>query len=346
MPPATPLYTRDQVFNLVKSFSGQSNVIAVPRIFISLTGSASLALLLSQLLYWSERTTRRDRFVYKSNRDWFEEVGASRYDVDQFKTLPYVETKVKRANNYPTTHYRLRIDVLVDEMMALLEKNTPILDEEEEEEDLAEMNTDPAKICTPLCENSHTLMQNFAQPLVENNKSLTKITTKTTTDSLKDGTCAPEGARPPEKASSVVKKKSKDKPQSKPEEPSAQWEMMRAISTVTSYELKFKDVAAQVGRIAKQILAGGYTVQDVLDFETYWQENDWRWKKDKRKPTPADILKDIPESKKSMTPINYEEIYAQRRAAALKELEDYRKQLEQNAASQTGESEEVENAAL
>ena len=334
MPPATPLYTRDQVFNLVKSFSGQSNVIAVPRIFITLTGSASLALLLSQLLFWTERTTRPDGFIFKSDQDWKDEVGVTPYAVSKFKTLPYIETKVKRANGSPTTHYRLLFDSLVDQLMALLEMESS--NSEDPSLETAESTSRNQEIHSSISKD----------PFGEFNETLTKITTKNTAKNTTKKVnpkglaqvCAPFE---PEPSTSVSKPKRQSKPKAEPSP--LQYPMMQAIAKVTRSNIKIRDMAARIGKVAAQLLAAGFTPEDVLNFESYWKENDWRWEKSRMLPRPSDIVSLIEQSKSSTS---YEPTIEERRAAALKELEDYRKQLEQNAAIQTGGSEEVENAAL
>jgi hypothetical protein len=112
----SPLPTphKDRIYALIKDSMGEVNVLAIPRIFITITGSLALASLLSQLLYWSDRAKRKDGFVYKSARDWHLEVGASEYAVDKFNRLPYIETRVKKANGCPTTHYRINFEKLAE----------------------------------------------------------------------------------------------------------------------------------------------------------------------------------------------------------------------------------------
>lgn len=52
--------------------------IAFQRCFVRLTDSMSAALMLSQALYWSERTSDPDGWFYKSREEWTEETGLSR----------------------------------------------------------------------------------------------------------------------------------------------------------------------------------------------------------------------------------------------------------------------------
>lgn len=313
-------YSREQILSLIKSFAGQANIIAVPRIFVALTGDTSLALMLSQLLYWSDRSLRPDGFIFKSAREWLVEVGVTSYAVGKFNALPYVETKVLRANGSPTTHYRIIFDVLVDHMMALLE-----MDSSFSENPFLE-NTES------ISRNQEIHLSNSKSPFIDFNKSLTEITTKTTTETVNPKglaqNCAPPSPDPSPVSVSKPKKRSKPKTEPSP----LQYPMMQAIAKVTGSNIKIRDMAARIGRVASQLLEAGYTPEDVLNFEAYWQENDWRWKKSRMLPRPTDIQSLIDQSKSSD---NYEQLFEEKRAAAIKELEDFQKQFDE--INKTGE---------
>ena len=109
---------RDDVLSIVRQFTGHENIIAVPRILIELTGDPILAMMLNQLLYWSAQK----EWIYKSLEDWNEEIGGiSRYRMDKFAELPYVETELHKANGAPTTHYRINADLFYDALMKIIE---------------------------------------------------------------------------------------------------------------------------------------------------------------------------------------------------------------------------------
>ena len=68
------------VFDLIARFSGQANILTIPRPFIDwLDGDHLASLLLSQIFYWSSRTADPDGWFYKSARDWTDELGMSTY---------------------------------------------------------------------------------------------------------------------------------------------------------------------------------------------------------------------------------------------------------------------------
>lgn len=57
--------------------------IAFHRVFVTLTGSVTAALFLSQVLYWQEvceRDSTRDGWWWKTREEWAEETGLSRYE--------------------------------------------------------------------------------------------------------------------------------------------------------------------------------------------------------------------------------------------------------------------------
>ena len=116
--------TQTSVFSLIESVSGQSNILTIPRIFIEATGDIESALLLSQLLYWTGRSTRPDGYIYKTYREWQEEIGLTQHQVsratNKLKSFGILETVVKKANGSPTVHYRVITDMFSKWIMQFL----------------------------------------------------------------------------------------------------------------------------------------------------------------------------------------------------------------------------------
>lgn len=73
---------RDEVLELIRQNLGFANVFAVPGVFIALTGDTDSALLLSQLLYWTERARDPRGWVYKARYEWCHELHLSRHRFD------------------------------------------------------------------------------------------------------------------------------------------------------------------------------------------------------------------------------------------------------------------------
>lgn len=74
--------TRDSITQLFSSFAGQANNLVIPRPYIDFCqGDILSALLLSQILYWSERTSNLDGWFPKSYDDWQAEIGMTEYQI-------------------------------------------------------------------------------------------------------------------------------------------------------------------------------------------------------------------------------------------------------------------------
>lgn len=96
--------------NLIKSLTGQANVLTVPRDFIDYMESLDGALFLSQVIYWSDKG--KDGWFYKTYAEWKDEICLGRYEVERaVKTLKakgFLETDIRKAAGAPTVHYRFR----------------------------------------------------------------------------------------------------------------------------------------------------------------------------------------------------------------------------------------------
>jgi len=316
MPSKPTLSNQEKVLAFIKSVSGNGNVIVVPHIFLKMTGDLMLSAMLAQLIYWSDRAVRPDGLVYKSAQDWEDEVGATRYAVGCFKKLPYVQCVIKKANGVPTSHYSIDFDLLFETITLFQEKET-------QKSSRGNAKKEPV-ICTDFL--IETPPQAF--PSVAGGNSITDLTTENTPKRINPKGTAPIGLssepEPPPRSVSNSKKQTKTK---EPADP-GQFPMMEAIAKVTGYDLKVRDTRSRIGKIASQILKAGYTPQDVINFETYWKENDWRWKQSHLPPRPSDVhsMIHLSRSTKNTTVPTFEE----KRAAALKEIEDFKKQQEMN----------------
>lgn len=111
---------KKQAYTLLREFAGQANTLTIPRPFITMTGSLESALLLSQIVYWSDRATMKDGWFAKSYPEWETELTLSQYQVSKaVKSLKEfgVETKLKKFNDAPVLHYRINTPVFLDRIM-------------------------------------------------------------------------------------------------------------------------------------------------------------------------------------------------------------------------------------
>lgn len=101
---------RGYTFDLIAQFMGQQNILAIPRAFISILGSLDAALVLSQIIYWSDRATMKNGWFAKSYAEWEDELSLSKYQIGKaVKALKPagIETKVKKFDGSPVVHYHV-----------------------------------------------------------------------------------------------------------------------------------------------------------------------------------------------------------------------------------------------
>ena len=105
---------REIVANLITLYSGQNRVVTIPTLYLELLGDYNTAVMLNQLIYWSDRSNRTDGFFFKSYKEWEEEILLSQYQVkkavDKLKKIGLVETKLKKSYGSPTLHYKVDIE--------------------------------------------------------------------------------------------------------------------------------------------------------------------------------------------------------------------------------------------
>ncbi|MBZ4662801.1 MAG: hypothetical protein JG776_483 [Caloramator sp.] len=141
---------QQEMYKVIESVSGQNNILTIPTFYVKLTGSLETALMLSQLVYWSSRT--KDGWVYKSSKEWQEEIFLTDYAIrkstKKLLEMDVIETKIKKANGSPTTHYRVKKDKLIEWILRFQQVDS----------------------------------LNSTKPHVENNETITEITTEITTE--------------------------------------------------------------------------------------------------------------------------------------------------------------------
>jgi len=115
---------KHQVYDIISQFSGQNNIITINVAYVDFVGDIETAILLSQIIYWTDRTTRNDGFFYKTDEDWQEEIRLSKYAIrkarKKLEEMGFLETKVKKANGNPTVHYRLDRHRFVESFISFL----------------------------------------------------------------------------------------------------------------------------------------------------------------------------------------------------------------------------------
>lgn len=140
---------REYISSVITQFSGRNNVIPIPVIYIQITEDYPSAALLNQMIYWSDRTNRKDGYFYKSYNEWFDELHLTEYQVrratKKLKSFGFVETALKKANGAPTLHYKVDTKEVSEWILKKL-KNGNLrnlgMDSEETKESLTEITTE------------------------------------------------------------------------------------------------------------------------------------------------------------------------------------------------------------
>lgn len=95
--------------------------IAFHRCFVRITGSVNAALMLSQALYWSKRTSDSDGWFFKSQKDWEDETGLS--DKAQLAARKHLKSRKLIDENLKgvpaVLYYRVNIEHLKQALSSL-----------------------------------------------------------------------------------------------------------------------------------------------------------------------------------------------------------------------------------
>ena len=127
---------RKHVLALIGEAYGDKTLVLCPTVFVKLLhGNHKAAILLSQILYWSDRTKDPDGWFFKSYADWTAETGLSEAQVrrivhgdrrtQQVQLTLHdlgVETKLKkvRSSGAPTVHYRVNQKQFLNALQAFM----------------------------------------------------------------------------------------------------------------------------------------------------------------------------------------------------------------------------------
>lgn len=140
---------RDYISSVITQFSGRNNVVPIPVIYLEITDDYPSAALLNQMIYWSDRTNRKDGYFYKTYNEWFEELRLSEYQVrratKKLKSLGFVDTALKKANGAPTLHYKVDTKEVSEWILKKLKNGNltnSSIESEETQESLTEITTE------------------------------------------------------------------------------------------------------------------------------------------------------------------------------------------------------------
>lgn len=114
-----------QVFDMIEKISDRNIVIVIPAEVLRYSEhDIDTAIVLSQLIYWADKGSSPDGYIYKTYPAWREETGLSEYRIKKaakkLGMMGILHTKNKRANGSPTVHYRLERNAFIDAFVKFL----------------------------------------------------------------------------------------------------------------------------------------------------------------------------------------------------------------------------------
>ena len=253
---------REGLLAFIKAIAGHENIIAVPRVFVTLTDDWGTAAMLNQLIYWSSRTKNGSEWIYKSLSDWQDEVGGiTRHTINKLRELPYVETDLRKANGAPTLHYRIDFEKLMDALSDILKMELP-------------------KTTNPINENSKSLTETTSD-ITTNIKGLTPVGV--------DPEYVEAGKEFEEKAKGIS-----------PDKRQVHNEMVKALMDATELDMKLRMNSGRIYKASKELREAGYSPEDVIAFKDNWKQ-DWRYKRDKKPPAISIIQAEIKKAERKQS---------------------------------------------
>lgn len=127
---------KEKVKKIIERYGEREIRVSFSKIYYDLTEDINSSILLSQIVYWSDRTKRSDGYFYKSYEDWFKEIPLTKYQIKRAATkledLGLIATKVKRVLGTPTLHYKVNMEALENKIIKHLNKSNNLTLESKE----------------------------------------------------------------------------------------------------------------------------------------------------------------------------------------------------------------------
>jgi hypothetical protein len=121
----------DWLTKTIREHKGQCNVIPIKNELLGFVGGDyTTAALLTQILYWQERTKITGGWIAKSYKDWTSELFLSEKKVRKSMKLlednKLIQIKLKKFNGSPTNHYRLQREEFYKRFIIYLKNDVSI----------------------------------------------------------------------------------------------------------------------------------------------------------------------------------------------------------------------------
>lgn len=166
--------------------------IAYHRCFVTITGSVTASVMLSQAFYWSKRTTLNGNWFWKTQEEWLDETGLTRYEQEGArKTLRNLGIFEEKKEGIPA---KLYFRVNTQKIYELLEMSQKTSSKTSANKD-AEFPHTGMLNTSILDAEKPTSLQAENQPYISENT--TETTSKTTSDIIESAVALPKSTAKP-----------------------------------------------------------------------------------------------------------------------------------------------------
>jgi hypothetical protein len=256
------------------------DTIDFKKVYVDVADDLIAGLMLSQIIYWhlptkdgnSKMKVKKDGFTWiaKAHADWYDEIRVTEWQAPRaLKILEergIIEKRLYKFDGSPTVHIRIIEDRFLELLSELVNDQIPF--------------------------EGKTKIQSG-----ERLDSLTKTTTKITSENLKDS--QPSAGISLIEWQEQQKKLQEEKKKNVPQTPHRL--MVEALRQVTEMDMKIKTNAGRIVRASKQLREAGYTYEDIEEFGRKWKQ-DWRYQKDKKPPALTVIIAEIKKIEREDSP--------------------------------------------
>jgi DnaD/phage-associated family protein len=117
------------LWKVIAEMSGEGQNLVIPRLYVKITGGHNEALVLKQLVFWENKTSRTDGYFYKKSEELEDETLLTRRQIDgivkKLVEKEFIEVKRKKANGFPTRHFKINQKNIVSRLHETVQRNAP-----------------------------------------------------------------------------------------------------------------------------------------------------------------------------------------------------------------------------
>lgn len=120
----------EDLWKVISAMSGEGEVLTIPKLYTGLTNNLNEAIVLKQLIFWSNKTHRDDGYFFKKSEELQSETTLNRRQIDtvvkRLKEKGLIDVQTKKAYGAPTRHFKIHQDVVMTRLHTLVQSNAHI----------------------------------------------------------------------------------------------------------------------------------------------------------------------------------------------------------------------------